>query len=201
MRTGVEPEALELAIDVKLLDQALINLVRNALEALCDLPAGVIFLTAQRTEDRLVISVAGNGPGIAPEQREKMFVAFFTTRGHGSGVGLTRARQITATHGASVDVQHTPGGGATVRLLFGARTRGARRSVTALSAGGIGTPPATLRANRRPAALKVEPQGHASGHDRSASRRISSCIAGTMKQQSSAPARPRALRSAGAPTA
>ncbi|MDE2451363.1 MAG: hypothetical protein KGO22_20460 [Gammaproteobacteria bacterium] len=119
MATRVEPETLELAIDAELLDQALINLVRNALEALRDTAAGVIALSACRGPDgRVVIAVADNGPGIPPEQREKIFVPFFTTKRHGSGIGLTLVRQIAAAHGASVDVTETAGGGATVSMRF-----------------------------------------------------------------------------------
>jgi len=119
MVTRVEPENLELAMDAELLDQALINLVRNALEALRDTPSGQIALSAYREPDgRIAISVADNGPGIPPDQREKIFVPFFTTKRHGSGIGLTLVRQIAAAHGAGVDVAETPGGGATVRLRF-----------------------------------------------------------------------------------
>jgi signal transduction histidine kinase len=120
MTAVVEPQTLELAMDSELLDQALINLVRNAVEALRDTPAGFITLSACRGPDsRVAISVADNGPGIAPDQREKVFVPFFTTKRHGSGIGLTLVRQIAAAHGASVDVSQTAGGGATVRLRFG----------------------------------------------------------------------------------
>ena len=119
MSTSIEPETLELAMDPELLDQALINLVRNSIEALRDTRAGVIALTAHRQYDgRIVISVADNGPGIAPEDREKVFVPFFTTKRQGSGIGLTLVRQIAAAHGASVDVSETAGGGATVRVRF-----------------------------------------------------------------------------------
>jgi two-component system, NtrC family, nitrogen regulation sensor histidine kinase NtrY len=119
MLTRVEPETLELAMDTELLDQALINLVRNAIEALRDTPSGQIALSAYREPDgRIAISVSDNGPGIAPDQREKVFVPFFTTKRQGSGIGLTLVRQIAAAHGASVDVGETPGGGATVRLRF-----------------------------------------------------------------------------------
>lgn len=119
MTTRVEPSTLELAMDAKLLDQALINLVRNALEALRDTPAGQIALSGCREADgRIAISVSDNGPGIAPDQREKVFVPFFTTKRQGSGIGLTLVRQIAAAHGASVDVSETPGGGATVRFRF-----------------------------------------------------------------------------------
>ena len=118
MASTVEPETLEVAIDAELLDQALINLVRNSIEALRDTSEGRIDLCARRAEGRIAISVADNGPGISPDQREKVFVPFFTTKRRGSGIGLTLVRQIAAAHGASVDVLQTPGGGATVRLLF-----------------------------------------------------------------------------------
>ncbi|HEV2271975.1 MAG TPA: ATP-binding protein [Steroidobacteraceae bacterium] len=119
MATRVEPETLELAMDAELLDQALINLVRNALEALRDTPSGRIALSAYREQDgRIAISVSDNGPGIPTDQREKVFVPFFTTKRQGSGIGLTLVRQIAAAHGAAVDIGETPGGGATVRLRF-----------------------------------------------------------------------------------
>lgn len=119
MTTSVDPQSLEIAADADLLDQALINLVRNAIEALSEVPAGHIELSARRHPDgRVVIAVADNGPGIAIDQRDKIFVPFFTTKRQGSGVGLTLVRQIATAHGASVDVSQTPGGGATVSLRF-----------------------------------------------------------------------------------
>jgi two-component system, NtrC family, nitrogen regulation sensor histidine kinase NtrY len=62
--------------------------------------------------------VADNGPGIATDQREKVFVPFYTTKRQGSGVGLTLVRQIATVHGAAVSITQTPGGGATVSLRF-----------------------------------------------------------------------------------
>ena len=119
LTTSVEPQTLGIAADIELLDQALINLVQNAIEALRDTPNGRINLSAQRDPDgRVAIVVADNGPGIAPDQREKIFVPFFTTKRQGSGVGLTLVRQIATAHGATVDVSHTPGGGATVSVRF-----------------------------------------------------------------------------------
>lgn len=119
LTTSVEPETLEIAADIELLDQALINLVRNAIEALREAPAGRIALSAYRDPDgRVAIVVADNGPGIAPEQREKIFVPFFTTKRQGSGVGLTLVRQIATAHNATVDVSNTLGGGATVSMRF-----------------------------------------------------------------------------------
>jgi signal transduction histidine kinase len=115
----VEPPALEITADAELLDQALINLVRNAIEALQEKQAGHIELRAGRDADgHVVIAVSDNGPGIASGQREKIFVPFFTTKKQGSGIGLTLTRQIAAVHGATVDISQTPGGGATVNLRF-----------------------------------------------------------------------------------
>jgi two-component system nitrogen regulation sensor histidine kinase NtrY len=119
MTTSVEPPTLEVVADSDLLDQALINLVRNAIEALSGVPAGRIVLSGYGHPDGgVVVAVADNGPGIAPDQRDKIFVPFFTTKRQGSGVGLTLVRQIATAHNATVDISHTPGGGATVSLRF-----------------------------------------------------------------------------------
>jgi nitrogen fixation/metabolism regulation signal transduction histidine kinase len=116
---SVEPQTLELVADADLLDQALINLVRNAIEALAEVTAGRIELSGRRHPDgRVVIAVADNGPGIATEQLDRIFVPFYTTKRQGSGVGLTLVRQIATAHGATVDVGQTPGGGATISLRF-----------------------------------------------------------------------------------
>jgi two-component system nitrogen regulation sensor histidine kinase NtrY len=93
MSASVEPQSLELAMDAELLDQAPINRVRNSIEALSDTPAATIGLAAHRESDgRIVIAVADNGPGIAAEDREKVFVPFFTAKRQGSGIGLTLVR-------------------------------------------------------------------------------------------------------------
>jgi nitrogen fixation/metabolism regulation signal transduction histidine kinase len=118
--TRVVPDTLELAADAELLDQALINLLRNAMEALAGRTEGRVTLAAFRdAENRVVISISDNGPGIAPELRETVFVPFFTTRREGTGVGLTLARQIAAVHGAALELSDTDGGGATFSLRFG----------------------------------------------------------------------------------
>jgi nitrogen fixation/metabolism regulation signal transduction histidine kinase len=115
----VEPETLEVTADAVLLDQALINLLRNALDAVRGRPDAKILLAAQRAPGGQVqIIVADNGPGIAPEQRENIFAPFYTTKREGTGVGLTLVRQIAAVHEASVALSDTPGGGATFTVTF-----------------------------------------------------------------------------------
>ena len=119
LSTAVEPATLELDADPELLDQALINLLRNAVEALRDTMEGKIELVASRDLDgRTVVRVIDNGLGIPLEQREKVFVPFFTTKRQGSGVGLTLARQVMTVHSGMIALSDTPGGGTTVTLRF-----------------------------------------------------------------------------------
>jgi two-component system, NtrC family, nitrogen regulation sensor histidine kinase NtrY len=119
LEATVNPETLEIEADAELIDQALINLMRNAIEALRDEHDRKVRLSAYRDSDgHIVVAVADSGPGIAPDQRDKVFVPFYTTKRHGSGVGLTLVRQIAGVHSASVQVSETPGGGATVSLKF-----------------------------------------------------------------------------------
>jgi nitrogen fixation/metabolism regulation signal transduction histidine kinase len=115
----VDPANLELVADEELLDQALINLMRNAIEALRDQESGQITLSAYRDPNsRIVIAIADNGPGIPEERREKVFIPFFSTKRRGSGVGLSLVRQIAAAHGATAHIFDGPNGGAEVRLRF-----------------------------------------------------------------------------------
>jgi nitrogen fixation/metabolism regulation signal transduction histidine kinase len=116
---NVAPDTLEVTVDAELLDQALINLVRNSMEAFREESGGCITVSARmETGGRAVIAVADNGHGIPPDQREKIFVPFFTTKRQGSGIGLTLVRQIAIVHGATVAISDTPGGGTTVSLNF-----------------------------------------------------------------------------------
>jgi nitrogen fixation/metabolism regulation signal transduction histidine kinase len=115
----VVPDTLEVTVDAELLDQALINLVRNAMEAFREESGGCITVSARmEMGGRTVIAVADNGHGMPPDQREKVFVPFFTTKRQGSGIGLTLVRQIATVHGATVAISDTPGGGTTVSLNF-----------------------------------------------------------------------------------
>jgi two-component system, NtrC family, nitrogen regulation sensor histidine kinase NtrY len=116
---AIEPATLDVTADAELLEQALINLMRNAIDAVRDEPVARIALSAhQEPGAHVVISVDDTGPGIAPELREKVFVPFFTTKRQGSGVGLTLVRQIATAHGATINISVAPGGGARVRLRF-----------------------------------------------------------------------------------
>ncbi len=111
------PQTLRLRVDPELLDQALINLLRNAMEALAERPDAEIQLTAEALAGGdVAISVRDNGPGIPAELHEQIFVPFFTTKQQGTGVGLTLVQQIASLHGGSVTLRETPGGGVAFTL-------------------------------------------------------------------------------------
>jgi two-component system, NtrC family, nitrogen regulation sensor histidine kinase NtrY len=120
-QAAVQPAGLELSADLDLLDQVLINLLKNALEAVGGRTDACITLTAGLDEaSHVVISVADNGPGIPAEIAERIFVPFYTTRRDGSGVGLSLARQIMLAHGGSIALANPQAetGGASFRLRF-----------------------------------------------------------------------------------
>lgn len=101
--------------DEGLLRQALLNLTRNAAEAVAGTGTpgevvirGAIEEKAGRPWQR--ISVADNGPGIAPDDLKKLFLPFFTTKSDGTGLGLALVQKIAVHHGGSVEAHNVPGG-------------------------------------------------------------------------------------------
>jgi len=95
--------------DINLLEQVMINLVKNAIEALEGIPEPSIRLSGRSVQDRILIEVEDNGKGIPSVVLEDVFVPFFTTKERGSGIGLSLSRQIIRLHGGSLDVQSEPG--------------------------------------------------------------------------------------------
>jgi len=109
----------EVFADENLISQVLINLIRNAREAVADTPGGKIKITASGSRDRHAeICVTDNGPGIPPEILDEIFVPFFTTRKNGSGIGLSISRQIMKVHGGTLKVRSIPGKETTFCLSF-----------------------------------------------------------------------------------
>jgi len=110
IQTCVRPAALELTADRKLIEQILINILQNAVQALEGQPNGEIHLSAQINDrGRPVVRVVDNGPGIPEKLLDKIFIPFFTTREEGSGIGLSLSREIMRLHGGAVVVSSKPG--------------------------------------------------------------------------------------------
>src|SRR5690606_38575381 len=96
--------------DADQLEQVLINVVRNASHALADIAEGRIEIRgARRGDNRVLIHVTDNGPGIVPAILDRIFVPFFTTRPGGSGIGLAFSRQLIELNGGSLSVVSEPG--------------------------------------------------------------------------------------------
>jgi two-component system, NtrC family, nitrogen regulation sensor histidine kinase NtrY len=102
-------QSLQIQIDQKLFEQVMINLFKNAIEACAGKPSGVIKLSAQASNDHVIIEVEDNGRGIPPEVEQNMFVPFFTTKEKGSGIGLSLSRQFIRLHGGNLDFYSVPG--------------------------------------------------------------------------------------------
>ena len=102
--------------------QAVLNLVRNADDAVQELPLRRQHVEIKITQanDIVCISVIDRGPGIPENQRGRLFDPFFSTKaaGSGTGLGLTVVQSVAAGHGGRVEVLDTPGGGATFQLLL-----------------------------------------------------------------------------------
>jgi nitrogen fixation/metabolism regulation signal transduction histidine kinase len=117
--TEVNPDGLELYIDQEQIEQALINLLKNAEQALAKKPDGMIKLSCSLNQRGMVtIEVTDNGPGIKEDILEKIFVPYFTTKPDGSGIGLALTRQIMSNHGGFISAGNLEEGGASFRLTF-----------------------------------------------------------------------------------
>ena len=113
-----EPANLAVEADRDLLEQATINLLKNALDAVAGLPDATIRLSCRLDDDHVVVAVEDNGPGLACADAETAFVPFFTTKASGSGIGLTLARQIALAHDGRVEHMRRAPTGAVFRLLL-----------------------------------------------------------------------------------
>jgi two-component system, NtrC family, nitrogen regulation sensor histidine kinase NtrY len=96
--------SLYINADGKLLEQVLINLVKNGIEALEEAQDPVITMSAQSVSNQVLIEVSDNGKGIPEDLLEDIFVPFFTTKEKGSGIGLSLSRQIIRLHGGTMNV-------------------------------------------------------------------------------------------------
>jgi len=103
---NVKPQNLALNIDPELIQQVLINLIKNAVQALEERENKIIELLAYQDEkSNTLFILKDNGPGIDEEAQTKIFIPFFTTKKSGSGIGLSLSRQIMRQHNASISVK------------------------------------------------------------------------------------------------
>ena len=113
-----ESEYLTVQADEEMIEQVLINLIKNAIEANDQAENATIEVKGTYTENAVIISITDNGPGIIPEAIDRIFVPFFTTKKTGSGIGLALSRQIMQMHNGSLTVSSEPYVKTTFTLRF-----------------------------------------------------------------------------------
>ena len=122
LRLDPPPSPVVALADGKLVKQAALNLLLNAVQAMPD--GGECVVSAARSGRSAVVTVTDTGPGVAAEVRGRIFDAYFTRRKGGTGLGLAMAKRIADEHGGSLSVDDDPGGGARFTLRLPAATPG-----------------------------------------------------------------------------
>jgi nitrogen fixation/metabolism regulation signal transduction histidine kinase len=117
LTVSIEPKTLQVNVDPGLIEQVLINLVKNASEALKETKNAMIKITVTNKNQYCNIQVNDNGSGISTENLENIFVPFFTTKRKGSGVGLSLSKKIMQLHAGDIEAASTEKG-TTFKLQF-----------------------------------------------------------------------------------
>jgi two-component system sensor kinase FixL len=116
---AVDPAVTDTVVDKVQIQQVIINLIRNAIEAMADCPVRRLAITAKPDRDGMIaITVADTGPGLPEAVRSRLFQPFVTTKEHGMGVGLSICRSIVESHGGAMLAESTPGAGTTFRFTI-----------------------------------------------------------------------------------
>lgn len=118
LEVALPPQTIHFQADPALLEQVLINLVRNALDAVEGRPAPKVKLHLKKSGSKISIVVVDNGIGISEETMEQVFVPFFTTKEHGSGIGLSLSRQIVRLHKGTMELQSKEGEGTVISITI-----------------------------------------------------------------------------------
>lgn len=100
------------------LEQVLVNILQNALDAVADRDGGLVRLEVAADDDMIRMSVHDNGPGLPQELGETVFLPFVTGKAHGTGLGLGISREIVADHGGRLTSGASPLGGAAFHAIF-----------------------------------------------------------------------------------
>lgn len=109
---------LILEADSDLIEQVLINLILNAIDAVKDKADAKVTLVADSVNGRVTVKVIDNGSGIKQELLDKIFIPFFSTKKTGSGIGLSLCKQIMVLHKGNIQVQSQEGEGTSINLQF-----------------------------------------------------------------------------------
>ena len=116
---GIDQPEMLLEIDSYLIEQVLINLILNAIDATKTVAQPKIYVNAtQNAKGRVLLKVLDNGSGIPEEIKESIFIPFFSTKKTGSGIGLSLSKQIMTLHKGKIQLKSEPGTGTEFTLQF-----------------------------------------------------------------------------------
>lgn len=119
VRHELDPSVELVLVDKVQVQQVLLNLIRNAVDALSDAPERALTIVVNAEDSDMVrVSIADTGPGISPDVREQLFRPFVTTKRSGMGVGLSICRTIVEAHGGRIWVETNRAGGATFHFTI-----------------------------------------------------------------------------------
>ena len=123
LRFNLNPDCDLVLVDRVQIQQVLVNLFWNALEAMVDADRRELVVTNTRApEDMIEVEVSDTGHGFSDDVRAKLFQTFFTTKETGMGVGLSISRSIVEAHGGRMSVESNPSDGATFRFTLPAKS-------------------------------------------------------------------------------
>jgi two-component system sensor kinase FixL len=119
IRLDLEPGLPQVLVDRIQIQQVLINLIRNAVEAMLSSPKRELGIATGFENDGVVVTVRDTGPGLPPEILNRLFQPFSTTKEQGMGIGLTICKSIVEAHGGRISAEQREGQGATFTILLG----------------------------------------------------------------------------------
>lgn len=112
-------DPLEMYGSLAHMEHVFLNLINNALEALAGLEQPLKEIQIETLlQDKIIVQISDNGPGIAEQLRTKMFIPFFSTKNNGMGLGLAIVKSVVTSHGGQITIANNERGGATFRLVF-----------------------------------------------------------------------------------
>ncbi len=114
----LKDRSLKIEIDLNLIEQVLINILVNAMEALKEISVPKISMSASELNHKILLKISDNGAGISPDILDKIFIPFFSTKKNGSGIGLSLCQQIMLLHKGSIQVRSRVGEGSLFILQF-----------------------------------------------------------------------------------
>jgi signal transduction histidine kinase len=120
LSTSISPQPLPIRGDRIQLQQVILNLIVNAIDAMSEMPSAKrkVTIRTARVRDTAEISISDAGPGIPPDKLKEVFEPFFTTKAQGMGMGLSITRTIVEAHTGQIFAENETGGGATFRITL-----------------------------------------------------------------------------------